>query len=127
LGGALQGTTPVNSLKVERRYEARGKSGIRQRIVDETRDVYAALEKFQSAYQLGWGGLFFARERDSRTHLFAHFEPVRKGAFKPEEVLTELTFTLKLWQGADSRSMVGYRPVTTSLDSATLDEALAWS
>ncbi|MEI8094249.1 MAG: hypothetical protein WCG80_08565 [Spirochaetales bacterium] len=125
--GTLVTTTPVNHLKVERRFEARGRSGLRQRVVEETREVYAALEKFQAAYQLGWGGLFFAREEGSRINLFQHFEPVRKGAFKPEEVLTDLTFTLQLWQAADARSMIGYRPVSTSLDSATLDEALNWA
>jgi hypothetical protein len=127
LDGTLVSGEPLNSLKVERRFEAKGKLGVRQRVVDETRDVYAALEHFQASYQLGWGGLFFARDAESRTRLFQHFEPLRKGTFKVEEVLTDLTFAIQVFQGADTRTVVGYRSVRTTLDSATLDEALAWS
>ena len=120
--------TPLASLKIERRFEAQGKSGVRLRVVEETRDVYTALEKFQAAYLLGWGGLFFARDAEMRTKLFRHFDPIRKGTFKPEEVLTNLSLSLRLLQaGSEEREMVAYRPVRLAVEAATLEDALNWS
>jgi len=127
IGTKLFDTIPVVSLKVVRRYEALGRTGIRFRNKEEIRDPYTAFEMFQTAYQMGWGGQFFARDPDARAAIFRHFDPVRSGLIRVEEKLTNLSFTVQLFQEAPGQDLIAYRPVKTSLESATLDEALAWS
>ena len=110
-----------------RRYEAVGRTGVRFRTKEEIRDVYTALEMFQTTYQLGWGGQFFARDPDSRRTIFRHFDPLRTGLLRVEEKLTDLTMSLQLFEETPGRELVPYRVVKTTLDAATLDEALAWA
>jgi hypothetical protein len=128
VGDTLHDTVPVTSLRIVRRYEAVGKTGVRFRTKEEIRDVYTALEMFQTAYQMGWGGQFFARDPEARTSIFRHFDPFRSGLLRVEERLTNLTLSVQLFQEATGQQeLIAYRPVKTSLESATLDEALAWS
>ena len=117
----------VNALRIVRRYEAVGKTGVRFRTKEEIRDVYTALEMFQTAYQMGWGGQFFARDPDARASIFRHFDPVRSGLLKVEEKLSNLVFTVQLFQESVGQEFIAYRPVRTTLESTTLDEVLAWS
>ena len=127
LGDKYQPSFPVNTLRIVRRYEAVGKTGVRFRTKEEIRDVYTALEMFQTAYQMGWGGQFFARDRDARASIFRHFDPVRSGLLKVEEKLSNLVFTLQLFQESSGQELIAYRAIKTTLESTTLEEVLAWS
>lgn len=126
LGGTVVSAVPLSSLKVVRWFEAVGRYGVRRRVKEEVRDVYTALEVFQTAYQLGWGGQFFARDSEARTAIFRHFDPFRSGVLRVEETLNQLTLTLQLVQESLTGD-VPYRAVTTTLAEATLNEALTWA
>ena len=127
LGGKYQPSVAIDTLHIDRRYEAVGKTGVRFRTKEEIRDVYTALEMFQTAYQMGWGGQFFARDQDARTSIFRHFDPVRSGLLRVKEELSNLVFVLQLFQESSGQDLIAYRAVRTTQESATLEEVLAWS
>lgn len=127
IGDTVHPTVPIAALKVVRHFEALGRTGLRSRTKEELRDVYTALEMFQTSYQLGWGGQFFARDAEARTSIFRHYDPFRSGLLRVEEKLTNLTCTVQLFQESAGQDLIAYRPVKTTLESATLEEALSWA